>query len=882
MKTLKRTLALLLVLVMALGTLTVAASAKTLADFDDADKVTAEYKAAVDAMIGLGIIEGDNTTLDPKGTLTRAAAAKIICFVLDGADAAEYENVPATTGFEDVDNDPRFAWAETYIALCRELGIVTGHSATVYAPGDAVTGAQFAKMLVCALGYDSVKEGFETSVWHIKAKNAALDLKIGASLVKGFANWNTALTREEAITMAWDAMKVTKQVAKYDANGNCTGYEAVTGDEATLAGSYGLDEVTGTIKYAKAAQDPVTKAVVPAYFYIQDGDNDSAQKLTVSAGYAQIGLKATVLTKPAATAQNPNAVAVVGGTFINATQIGEVIVTGFGKISADDLTFEKLAGSTFTAQGAVDESNIDDTLNRVDNGATKTAADKEDLFFNAGDTAVMYDTDGNGTVDTVTSLRPTLAKVGKVTDDGKKVSIVNTAVDNKDAFNVVYNVKAGDVALVYSILGTYHVEALNVQTGTLTGRTTANAKTTYTISGTAYAAGDMAVTTGWDSNDLLNKTVEYVVDPAGNLMYMAAPEATGSESLPQTVYGLLLAYQKQPYEKATTNVFGIGNPAKEAYEYAQILTADGIQNVALDVTVVNGVTKFVAGVDTNADADEYPDGLTNDEDATNDTYSIVKITTLDGKITAMTEVAKALSAATIDEDPIELTSDPLTYANSKTVYLYVTPGIAPNTKSFAAYTGYANAPATKNGSQVQIIDNKIVLVEGELASASSEDIYYVIAGAVENTVMGANNQPAVTYTYTAYKNGVKTSVVSKQLIADVTASGLYTLTTVDGVVTAAPAGTATAAKVSQSEATYFVAGSKYDLAPNAKFYEVVYNAAGTAIVDIVATDVLPASYAAIAALEADGLNVTTEIIVSGATGVTAVYYKTAVVKWNAQ
>ena len=62
----KRTLALVLALVMVIGMMAVPASAA----FNDAADV--QYKEAVDVVAACGIIEGYNNEFNPKGELTRA------------------------------------------------------------------------------------------------------------------------------------------------------------------------------------------------------------------------------------------------------------------------------------------------------------------------------------------------------------------------------------------------------------------------------------------------------------------------------------------------------------------------------------------------------------------------------------------------------------------------------------------------------------------------------------------------------------------------------------------------------------------------------------------------------------------------------------------
>ena len=58
-------------------------------EFTDADKIDQMNTEAVTVLSEMGIIAGmGDGTFAPQGTLTRAQAAKIICYMLLGADKA--------------------------------------------------------------------------------------------------------------------------------------------------------------------------------------------------------------------------------------------------------------------------------------------------------------------------------------------------------------------------------------------------------------------------------------------------------------------------------------------------------------------------------------------------------------------------------------------------------------------------------------------------------------------------------------------------------------------------------------------------------------------------------------------------------------------------
>ena len=103
MRTLKKSLALVLALVMVLGLGVVGASADNALDnYTDTGDIGDAYLEAVGVLTGLGIVDGmTDTTIEPDGTYTRAQAAKIVATMLLGVDAAD--SLKATTApFEDV------------------------------------------------------------------------------------------------------------------------------------------------------------------------------------------------------------------------------------------------------------------------------------------------------------------------------------------------------------------------------------------------------------------------------------------------------------------------------------------------------------------------------------------------------------------------------------------------------------------------------------------------------------------------------------------------------------------------------------------------------------------------------------------------------------
>ena len=146
----KKFLSLVLALVMTMSLVTVSAGAK---DFDDNGDI--DYKEAVDVISALGIVDGySDGSFRPDGSLTRGAAAKIICNLILGPTTASA--LSATTApFKDVPTTNVFAG---YITYCAQQGIIGGYGDGTFRPSGTLTGNAFMKMLLGALGYDSSVE----------------------------------------------------------------------------------------------------------------------------------------------------------------------------------------------------------------------------------------------------------------------------------------------------------------------------------------------------------------------------------------------------------------------------------------------------------------------------------------------------------------------------------------------------------------------------------------------------------------------------------------------------------------------------------------------------------------------------------------------------
>ena len=247
MRTLKKTLSLVLVVAMVLGLCVVGASATNKVDgYEDAGKIGAAYTEAVGVMTGLGIVDGvTDTELRPENTYQRDQAAKIIAYMLLGKDKAEKLSCTKAP-FEDV---PANHWAAGYIAFCKDVGIIDGVTETEFKPTAALTGFQWAKMLLSAVGF-GVNGELEGDEWSIKTHvfGNAVNLFDGDIA----AATHNALQRQQAMLLAFNVLTDVNVVVWSEALGDYIEGYYTFADRYTYQGTLGenvwkLTNATGVI-----------------------------------------------------------------------------------------------------------------------------------------------------------------------------------------------------------------------------------------------------------------------------------------------------------------------------------------------------------------------------------------------------------------------------------------------------------------------------------------------------------------------------------------------------------------------------------------------------------------------------------------------------------
>ena len=269
MRNLKKTLCLILALVFVLGLCTVGA-----ADIEFSDEKDIQYKEAVQAMAGLGILAGyPDGSFKPTDTLTRAEAAKIISYVVLGPAV---ESWPEKQVFDDV---PANHWAAKYVSYCSNRNIINGVGNNKFDPNGKVTQVAVAKMLLAACGY-GIKGEFTGADWDTNVFDYAYKTQMLQGLNR--REWYAEATREETAQLAYTTLMKVVQV---NFNSTTSDYEPSTVNGATnvtLAESaWGLRTDEGVI-IANKSNDSSAKGTVlygarVMKYYITEEDENPAK-----------------------------------------------------------------------------------------------------------------------------------------------------------------------------------------------------------------------------------------------------------------------------------------------------------------------------------------------------------------------------------------------------------------------------------------------------------------------------------------------------------------------------------------------------------------------------------------------------------------------------
>ena len=712
MKNLKKVLSLVLALAMALSLMTVAFAADA-SDYKDYNKVT--YKQAVDVMTSVGVFNGtgDGTNFTPDGTLTREQAAKIITYMLLGQEAADkltatiapYSDVAATR------------WSAGAIAYCTNEGILAGTGNGKFNPTGELTGLEFAKMLLVALGYDATIEQLTGSAWAINTSKLALG---DANLDEGMESvaLSATLTREQAAQMAFNAMQAT--LVEYTDNGS----------SIVLPG----DIVINT-NPSKAT--PVTSKVKAEATNISDEKTTDGQWTVEFAEKYCKDLKLTssdtdTFERPASTWKYKNSDI---GTYADTADVSYTKEVNMGTIYSDLDLSRGIAKENVTIYVDGQKS----TAYAIVKGDTTNK-----LGGNGALTQVYYDDDA-GTV-TITVVNTYLGKItgtraasstrdAYVTMEAKtgpgSTYETDTVYAVDDYVLYTYSYKTGDV-------GVQSMQIANSVTGTLSAYTVGKS---VTVAGQAYDSNVVQASKDTITSALANamKTdVTVYLDSYGYAIYVDADAAADN-------YAVVMGWTGSNSVGVNTN------------RTATLLFADGTTksvNVTKDTEfAVDDKTLTNAAINTG-DIVSYRINSDNEYKLT------VLADTVSNSTTGSAIITKGNSTISLTAGKVGAPTT-ATVANGSTEFVFYNA----NNNTYSTYTGIANVPTVKlnAASKVTVYTKgatnvaKFIYVEiaNATISSSSKDVIFVLG---DSSGVSHDSDLGDYYTYDAVVNGEITKI----------------------------------------------------------------------------------------------------------------------------
>ena len=590
----KKLLALVLALVMSMSLVTISNAA-----FKDADKI--EHTEAVEVMSALGVLIGDeNGKFNPDANLTRAQAAKIICVMLLGQTAADGLNLKAN--FSDVSG-----WAESYIAYCASQGIVAGVGNGKFDPDGQLTGYQFAKMLLVALGYKADLEGMTGADWQV----ATAKLALNAGLTDGMSiALSKTLTRDEAAKMAFNTLTAT--MVEYSNGVNVSTSDGTQVTVNAVRTKVGHTITTG-YKAGSNANDEYTQFCEQYFDKLKLTSTTSTDDAfdRPASEWSFKGVKVGTYAKEAAFTYTASA---SGST--TSAKLSNMGIKGY-----------KLAASSVTA-----------VINGVPaNNALTSINDIPGLLGNGTKVEIFVDEDDIETITDVIVIKTQLMQIDRINKSAKTVALkkvdnagetIAKVGEDDTGYAALSAMKADDYVLVTYVRNSddnaYVVSSIDVPaavTGKLTRVSTSNNSVNgVTVAGTAYS---LAATKGSAFNGLnnssiaANKDCTVYVDSYGYAVYIKDVTASTTYIVYADTYSSLvdgkIVHIVSGYDmdgvKITLNVGTLDPTLSKGAVYSYTTTTDNSADYVINTTAVASKTAEIKKSDARYDGNFYADDV---------------------------------------------------------------------------------------------------------------------------------------------------------------------------------------------------------------------------------------------------------------------------------
>lgn len=652
MKNLKRIFSLALVGTMLAGMLTIGASA---ADFTDADDIN--NVEAVDTMVALNIINGkDDGSFDPDATVTRAEMAKMITIMLNGGSEPALTASAANPKFTDIGGH----WAQKYIEYCASQGVINGKGDGTFAPDATVTGTEAAKMALTALGYNSDVFNFTGIDWEINV-NAAANAP-SANLYEGLRTINPAqgLSRDNAAQMLFNALDANVVEITYNitSNGVETGY-VISDKKTMMTERFGAVKVVGIVTSNEIATIGADTAADKGETVIELTSEEDVKTFGNDEMTLKVSTDASVLGRTVSAYVKSNAKA------SGADVMGSVVLTNEDKVV------------TNTSGKALEDLAKDNKLTipaGVKTNKNYTATEK--ATPEAGDTTIMIDNGSDKKVDYIFVVTYEVAQISKIDTKNEKVTFKGlTGVTRVDFENVIdyADFEEDDYVLVNTFGGNYYLTAPETVEGELEE---------YKLVG-----GDKA-----NKNDASKLTVNGTTYDVSAVVVNGTTDLTSAKTLGESD----LETEAVFYLDANGKIVAMGDAVEAAAQYAISwggASGNKIDSNRIKLTTEDGKTTIYT-IDSKSDLKikDTDNGAKFDDNSnavgalvsytikSNGNVSLKKVTTEDK--TAAFEKGKTLVGGVS--------------ATASTLFFHVTIKDS-NVTEVEIFTGYKNAPSTKEG-----------------------------------------------------------------------------------------------------------------------------------------------------------------------------------------
>ena len=288
MRTMKKVIALSLVLAMALSMMATAA-------FKDQEAINEDLAGDISLMVALNVFSEQGTGagyFEPNRELTREEVAKLV-YVLknkgvdNGATSWTGMNI-----FKDIESG---RWSEGYINYAASVGMMAGTGEGYFNPTAKMSAVEVAKLLLVLNGYKADVQGYLGTNWDI---NIIRDAEAAGI----FANYELpvrgSVTREWVARLMNNGIAVTK--VKYE-DGQAQEMYNQNNEPQTFANQdLGLKETTGILiatANAKLAANGGTVANGGKANCVLDPDNGNNINFEYDAPLSLLGQRVTVLSK---------------------------------------------------------------------------------------------------------------------------------------------------------------------------------------------------------------------------------------------------------------------------------------------------------------------------------------------------------------------------------------------------------------------------------------------------------------------------------------------------------------------------------------------------------------------------------------------------------